>query len=222
MNTTATCASSSGSSESASAGEYLARFGLDGAVGRFRAAAGLAPGRGALVVLRTPRGLELGSVLRPAGRRHAAFDPDAPAGELLRLAGAEDEEVAEAMAERARALLARGAELIEEQRAPVELLDAEVLLDGRLAVVQHVAWGEADLRELVRPLSRELGLSVSLKNVGRPAEAPGCGSCGEGGCGDGGCGSGGCGSSCGSVSAEEVRAHFAALREQMERRVSLL
>jgi hypothetical protein len=90
-----------------------------------------------------------------------------------------------------------------------------------LAVVHHVCWGEADLRELVRPLSRELGLSVTLTNVGRPVEQ-GCGSCGEGGCGSCGSGGGGCGSSCGSVSAEEVRAHFAALREQMERRVSLL
>src|SRR5262249_23474470 len=149
------------------------------------------------------------------GRLRAALGPDAPSGDLLRLASAEDESIAEAMAGRARALLARGAELIEEQGAPVGLLDAEVLLDGRLAVVHHVCWGEADLRELVRPLSRELELSVVLTNVGRPVEAHGCGSCGEGGCGEGGCGSGGCGASCGSVSAEEVRAHFAALRERM-------
>src|SRR5262249_50487230 len=93
MSTTATCASSSASSESAATG-HLARFRLDGAVGGFGAPAGLAVPRGAGVVLRTPRGLEIGEAIRPASRRHAAWGGDAPRGELLRLATAEDEALA--------------------------------------------------------------------------------------------------------------------------------
>lgn len=215
MSTTATCASSSAWPEPPAL-EQLARFGVSGEVGRFRAAAGLAVPRGARVVLRTPRGVEIGQALRGRPSLPAAELAD---GELLRVATPADESAAAEQAARARAVLARAAALAAEMGLPVALLDAEVLLDGRHAVVHHVCWGEADLRELVRPLSRELELSVALLNVGRPAERHGCG---EGGCGDGGCATGGCGSSCGSVSAEEVRAHFAALREGMERRRSLL
>ncbi len=201
--------------------EYLVGFGLAGDFGRFLASAPLLLRRGARVVVRSERGLELGQVLRPAGERHSRLLGGVVAGELLRQAGPEDEEMARRMAERAALLLARGEQLVAEQGLPAALVDAEVLLDGVQAVLHVIRWGECDLRELVRPLSTELGLSIRLDELGAPpaGEEHGCGSCGSGGCGS--CGSG-CGSGCGVARPEEVSAYFAALREQMDRRVPLL
>jgi len=101
----------------------------------------------------------------------------------------------------------------------VAALDAEVLLDGEHGTLVHVRREECDIREWVRPLSVEFGLSLTTVDLTAERPAGGCGDCGEGGCGSGGCGSG----TCGGASAEELRAYFAGLREQMEgRRVRLL
>jgi cell fate regulator YaaT (PSP1 superfamily) len=205
--------------------EYLVGFGLTGDFGRFRASGLLDLPRGSRVVIRSERGVEVGQVLRPATERAARFLGQAQVGELLRPAGPDDEEQSRQMRQRAAKLLSRGGMLAQEQGFPVALLDAEVLLAGTRAVLHIVRWGECDLRELVRPLSVEFGLSITLVELGAPAEVHeeghGCGSCGSGGCGS--CGSGGCGTGCGVARPEEVSAYFAELREKMERRrVSLL
>jgi cell fate regulator YaaT (PSP1 superfamily) len=203
--------------------EYLVGYGVTGDFGRFRADAALSLPRGSRVVIRGERGLELGQVLRRATDRTARFLGSGSVGELLRPAGPDDEEQSRRMQQRGAKLLRRGGEQIEQLGIPVALLDVEVLLTGTHAVLHVVRWGECDLRELVRPLSVEFELSISLIEVGAPAqphkEAHGCGSCGSGGCGSG---SGGCGSGCGVARPEEVSAYFAGLREKMERRVPLL
>ena len=70
--------------------EYLVRYGLAGEFGRFRADCPLALSRGARVVVRSQRGVELGEVMRPATPRHAAYLPNTSVGRLLRPAGAEE------------------------------------------------------------------------------------------------------------------------------------
>jgi cell fate regulator YaaT (PSP1 superfamily) len=203
--------------------EYLVSFGLTGDFGRFRAAGPLSLRRGAPVVIRGARGLEMGQVLRSASERAARWLGGADLGELLRPAGPDDEEVARRMGRRAADLLDRAGRLAEERGLPVAVVDAEVLLDGAHAGLHVVRWDDADLRELVRPLSVEFELSISLVELAAPVAAQsghGCGDCGAGGCGS--CGSGGCGTGCGVARPEEVSAYFAELRERMERRVSLL
>jgi hypothetical protein len=173
----------------------------------------------------------MGQVLRPADERLARWLPNTTVGRLVRPATADDEADAVRLAARAGELMERGNGLIAELALPLALLDAEILLDGANAVLHHVRWGEdGDVRELVRPLSREFGLTIALCDLGTPViaeaqeeEGHGCGSCGSGGgCGD--CGSGGGCGSCGTAAADpkEVQAHFARLRERMERRVTLL
>jgi hypothetical protein len=202
--------------------EYLVGYGLRGDFGRFTAAAPLACRRGDRVVISSPRGIEVGSVLREATPQLAGLLPDTPAGALLRPLGPDDERLA--------ALLAgRAAELFERSRAaagglglPLEVLDAEVLLDGEHAVLYHLHWADSDVRPLVSTLAREFDLHISLLDLTRPAPAEhhGCGDCGSGGCGS--CGSGGCGTCGKTFRPEEVRAYFAGLRQQMDRRHSLL
>jgi cell fate regulator YaaT (PSP1 superfamily) len=210
--------------------EYLVNHGLAGDFGRFRAAAPLELRRGARVVVRSHRGLESGQVLRPATAGLAVFLPNTTVGVLLRPATDDDVTASRRCETRGQEICARGRELAESLSLPVELVDVEVLLDGEHAVLHLLRPEDCDIRPLVSALSRETELHILVAEMGGAPEAEaepeeaGCGSCGsEGGsCGSGGCGSGGCGSCKPKKKpAADDAARFAALREQMERRVSL-
>ena len=203
--------------------QLLIQYGRTAFVGRFTAP-DLTPPRGAAVVVRSARGVELGTVLGQADDRYASgFDHD---GDLLRLASAEDHAAARTADELADRILAAATS------DAVTFLDCEVTLDARGAVLHAVPWGECDLDPLLGELSERFGLAVRLFDVSRlsvtsdPPEPkttcgkPDCGT-GEGGCSTGGCGtSGGC--STGGCSRKQVKsageqtAYFADLRGKME------
>lgn len=211
-----------------SAVEYLLSYGLQGEFGRFRAAEPLSFRRGDRVVVRSPRGLEVAQVLCSATSRHAHFLPNTTVGPLLRPLTPQDEEALVRQQQRGQQLFERGRHLADELGLPLELLDVEVLLDGAHAVLHLLALTTCDLRPFVSTLSREFDVQITMADLApaEPLAEPeehGCGreGCGQGAGGCGSCSSGGC-STCGSAHAEEVRAHFAGLREQMERRTSLL
>jgi hypothetical protein len=184
-------------------------------------------------VVRSHRGLEVAQVLREATPRHAAFLPNTTVGTLLHLLTPEDERTAAAMRARGQELFVRGARLAAETGLPLELLDAEVLLDGQHGVLYHLRWEGCDVRPFVSTLSREFELHIVLTDLTRPPGGAaadeeeeahgcgreGCGSAGGGGCGT--CGFGGCGT-CGTASPRDVQGYFAGLRDQMERRRTTL
>ena len=184
---------------------YLIRYGLARSVARFAPDPGAGPtaadaaplDRGTAVVVRTHRGTELGEVL---GAAPLAFDADAPGGRvapLLRVAGAAD-------LDRARAAEARRAADFDACRAvfddgvwPLDLIDAEPLLDEGRTVLHYLGPHRLDAAGLVAILRDRCGLDVVLEPVGLdvdedegdalPADDDphGCGSCGSksGGCG---------------------------------------
>jgi hypothetical protein len=208
--------------------EYLVQYGRPAFVGRFVAAA-VPCVRGDRVVVRTPRGLELGTVLCEPDARFAHLVGPAVDGDLLRPAGPDDLSRAETLAGRSPTILATADRLAAGSAAPVAFLDAEVFLDGTAAVLHAVAWGDTDLTPLLDAVSREVGLTVRLHDTGRTPvakdapEPPGCGKpgCGSesGGCSScgtgGGCSTGGC--SRGQVkSADELTHYFADLRQKMD------
>jgi hypothetical protein len=171
-------------------------------------------------VVLSPRGVEVGRVLRQATPGLARHLPNTTLGQLLRVCGPDDERQAQAQRDRGTRLLDRAAALAGELGLPLDFFDVEVLLDGAHAVLHQVRAAACDVRPLVSTLSREFDLQVSLADLAAPAEEEhGCGSCGSGGCGS--CGSGGCGS-CGSASPREVQEYFAGLRQEMDRRRTLL
>jgi hypothetical protein len=194
-------------------------YGRAGYLGRFRVPAGLTLARGEAVVVRTPRGLELGELLDP----HNQTPADWPMGELLRRADDADH----ARAAEQSVLAGRGIDEASRQAErlglPLTILDAEMPLDGEQLILHVVRWGDTSADDLCLALEDAFGLHVSLLDLSQPpapAAASGCGSCGtSGGCSScgtgGGCSSGSC--SRGSVrSAEELAAYFASLRAQME------
>jgi hypothetical protein len=199
---------------------YLVQYGKSGFVGRFRPASAGPHARGDRVVIRSRRGLELGTVLcEPAPRFDAPDD-----GDLVR--GATDDEI-EPLETRGAGVLAAAQAKADELGLPLALVDVEILLDGS-AVLHGLPSAECDATALFEELSERFGCPVRLLDLSRgevakdePAhgcgkpdcgsDAGGCSSCGTGG----GCSTGSC--SRGSVkSADDLTAYFRDLRAKME------
>ncbi len=208
--------------------EFLLSYGTTGEFGRFRPARPMLCRRGDRAVVRSHRGLELGKVLCEATPGHARYLPNTSVGQLLRLATAQDEQALRQMQERGQRLFEDARRLKLEFQLPLELLDVEVLLDGRQAVIHHVRWADCDVRPFVSAISRAYEVQVALHDLGRSEAAEeheeeagehGCGrpDCGRapGGGGCSTCGTGGGCSSCGTGAPKDMKAYFATLREQM-------
>src|SRR5260370_27030737 len=204
--------------------ELLLSYGRLGDFGRFRSRKPLACGRGDRAVVRTHRGLELGEVLRPAVPRHATFLPNTSVGQLVRLVMPTDEEALARSRELAQTVFAQAARLGRDLALPLEVIDAEVLLDGEHGVIHLLRWEECDVRPFVSTLSREFELHITLADLTRPPVAHSAeeeGGCGREGCGHGGwlmCGAGGGCSTSGARKPEEVNAALAGFRPKMEER----
>jgi hypothetical protein len=207
--------------------QYVVTFGGDAAVGCFTAAEPIALHRGDAVVLRTPRGVEVGEVLCPATIRQARLLGAQMRGDLLRPMDASDRRQIERLRARSREILDTATSLAGDFESLV-VLDAELLFDGEQAVVQVLHPDPEGLISFVEALRARTGVEVRLSNLAAPLPAepvdigcgkPDCGR-GEGGCTS--CESGGC-SSCGSEKVD-LRPYFAHLRSQMEasQRVSLI
>jgi hypothetical protein len=202
-------------------GEYLVYHGCAGHLGRFRAAVPREFGRGAAVVVRSRRGVELGEVLRPSSAAGLVL-PDPLVGELLRAASDDDLAAASRHRELGQKVFDDGTRLADARGLPLAVVDVEVFLDGRQALLHGVRLGPFEEGPWLEEVGERHGLIVRLYDLAAEPTAAedehGCGSCGDGGCGEGGCGEGGCGSGggCGSCSAggaKELTRYFAALRD---------
>ena len=207
----------------------LVQFGRSGFVGRFAGPAAVA--RGDRVVVRGPRGVEIGAVLCEPGEAFARSL--STEGALLRVASADDELRTAGFPAREAALLSAASDAAAERGLPLTFVDAELTLDDHL-ILHGLAWGACDATPLFEALSVRFGLSVRLLDLsqtqvtrdpkqadagcGKPGcgtDAGGCSSCGTGGESKGGCSTGGC--SRGKVkSADELTAYFADLRRKMD------
>src|SRR5262245_57052802 len=115
--------------------EYFVNYGQGAFLGRFRAADCFR--RDDIVVVRSIRGTELGTVLERAWNQAVEF-----AGDLLRSAGPDDREAARQCRERAAIILTDARATAEEYGLPLLFLDCEVLLDGSQAILQAVHWAD--------------------------------------------------------------------------------
>jgi cell fate regulator YaaT (PSP1 superfamily) len=205
--------------------QYVVAFGKSGGLGCFTVTLDLDLSRGDRVVVRTPRGLELGNVLSPATLRQARLIGAQTSGDILRRATREDESSLVELRNQAEMLFAASQEGAQRLALPLQILDVELLLDGRHALVQFVGGSEADVEMLAEELRHSYDLEIRFENLTAPSapehEEHGEGGCGKPDCGrtEGGggctsCSTGGC-SSCGS-SKTDLRPYFAHLRTKME------
>lgn len=209
--------------------QYVASFGRDAGLGCFSAATPQTLARHDRVLLQTPRGLEVGSILGPATIRQARLVGAHVRGELVRPLTPSDEPVIAAMNALADKVLTASERLRDELAVAITLIDAETFFDLRHALLHILCPNPDTLGAFALTLSERAGIAVRLANLALPAEPeehgcgkPDCGS-GEGGCTS--CSTGGCSTGCGSGgSAVDLRPYFAHLRDQMEtkNRVSLV
>ncbi len=160
---------------------HLVRIGIHGHVGRFRSAEALRFPRGARVIVRTPRGLEVGEVLGWTSQGQAD-------GELLREMAAEDELLAERLMSRANEAYQACVDLLFERGIDAVLTDAELLFDGRGLYFHFLGEPPVEAESLTTELAEAYEATAQ---IGRFAETlaegcgPGCGT--EAAKGQGGC-----------------------------------
>jgi len=178
-------------------GQHFVRIGLLGSVGRFAAADRQRYARGARVVCRTPRGLEVGEVLSPA-------DPaaDQPCdGALLRRVTVEDDLlIARLEKNRDQAFRACAARLTQLD-SPAVLLDVEHLFDGQSLYFYFLGQTSPELDALTAELADVYEAKAQLQKFADTLTAgcgPHCGTEEGGGCSTGGCST--CAVACGTRS----------------------
>jgi hypothetical protein len=201
-------------------GEYLVHHGCAGHLGRFQAAGIGGLDRGTAVVVRSRRGLEMGKVLCPSAPEGITL-PDPVVGDLIRAATADDFAAADRHRDLGRRLFDDGSQWAETHSLPLALVDVEVFLDGRQALLHAVRLQPCDEGPLLADIGDRHGLIVRFYDLNAESAAESdeqaCGSC-NGGCGEGGgCSEGGCGS-CSAGGAKELANYFAELRTQMNQR----
>jgi cell fate regulator YaaT (PSP1 superfamily) len=164
---------------------YFVRVGSVGQVGRFTAVEAYRFARGARVVCRTPRGLEVGQVLGPDAGGGQRSD-----GQLLRQVTVEDDLLLTRLERRKADALAACADLLAQRSLDAVLLDVEPTFDGQSIYFYFLG----DVSPAVSALTQELADAYeSQARLGAFADtlAAGCGPhCGTelaAGCGAGGC-----------------------------------
>jgi len=169
---------------------HLVRVGIHGQVGRFRSADAMRYPRGARVVVRTTRGLEVGQVLSSGvGSDSAANGERGLAdGQLLRGMTAQDELLAARLAGRSSEAYQACVSLLAERGVRAVLTDTELLFDGSSLYFHFLGDPPAE----AQMLTTELAETYEAKaQIGRFAQTlaegcgPGCGTeeaKGQGGC----------------------------------------
>ncbi|MBM3999134.1 MAG: signal peptidase [Planctomycetes bacterium] len=127
--------------------------------------------RGARVVLRTHRGVELGEVLCEATEMAVAQLEDPGQGQILREGTVEDSNEWAHIQTRERAEFEVCKGHVGELGLQMELIDIEHLFGGERIVVYYLAEQRVDFRELVKRLAAEFQTRIEMRQIGVRDEA---------------------------------------------------
>ena len=165
---------------------YLIRYASPGWVGVFGTIHEMDCPRGSRVVVQTNRGEELGEVLAGPAETAAQAGDSKPTGEVLR--AATEEELASHREQSVAVLdelIETAQSRLEAESVEAQVIDAELLLDRKKAVMYYLGEASPVLTDLREPLSQSARLeAVEWATL---IEPEGGGGCGAEGCGGGGC-----------------------------------
>lgn len=170
---------------------HLVRVGAMGQVGLFGSSDAVCYPRGSRVVLRTPRGLEVGQVLSAPGPIHESRPAD---GSILRGMTSQDELLEERLLRhRDEAYLACQRKLLD-LGLNVSLMDVEHLFDGQTLVFYFLGADDPRLEAITTELADAYETKVQFRSFAQ-ALTEGCGpGCGTEAAAGGACDS--CGAGC--------------------------
>ncbi|MSR50113.1 MAG: hypothetical protein EXS07_08695 [Gemmataceae bacterium] len=188
--------------------EYLVRYGKAGEFGRFRAQKPLQLFKGDFVLIETHRGKETGEILSPSSPTIAKFLPNTTVGKLFSTLSPQDDSLAQLNYLKSSLIFEAAKKISLDLALPVMIVEAELLFDGKHAVLHLLTSPKTDVRDLVSKLSQDFDMHIYVENISQPqeeeklAEDNGKSSCGSGKCGskESGCGTCGSGGGCGSCS----------------------
>jgi cell fate regulator YaaT (PSP1 superfamily) len=127
--------------------------------------------RGAEVVVRTDRGLELGEVLCPSSPRALELLNEPTRGRIVRSLNDQDRAERDRVREAERREMDTCARFVAQRRLQMELVDVEHLFGGERIVFYFLAEKRVDFRELVRDLAREYQTRIEMRQIGVRDEA---------------------------------------------------
>ncbi len=169
---------------------YVIRYGAMRLIGVLTARNGGTYERGAQVIIRTARGLEVGEVLAPAGEaddsapgegdNHGNANqavPDngnsssLPGGQILRQMTSEDANELAHLDSRSAEEFEICQKHIDHLELAMQLVDVEHLFGGERIIVYYLADGRVDFRQLVRSLAAEFQTRIEMRQIGVRDEA---------------------------------------------------
>jgi cell fate regulator YaaT (PSP1 superfamily) len=168
----------------------LVRYGAIPEVGRFPVPPDARWPRGAQVVIRTSRGLELGSLLTDVTPRTNGIDDELSEQRVLREATDDDLQQADELRRRCNAEFAEWQRRIAEWKLDLQLIDLERTLDGVKLIAYVLNERGPDCTKLALQVAAHGLGAIEVQPVGAEGlvHADTSGGCGSGGCGSGGCG----------------------------------
>lgn len=140
---------------------------------------------GVRVVVKTPRGEELGvveEIVEEESLEGGEGTEETPQGEILRLATLEDLQIYEENEKKAKEAIPICEEEISKHNLPMKLLEAEYTLDKTHLIFYFSAQERVDFRALVKSLASIFKVRIELTQVGARDEAKrfgGLGPCGR-------------------------------------------
>jgi len=180
------------------------------------------------VIVRTRRGLELGTVLGLA--ETGITTKQGRLGKIIRRANLDDQSLFENQGSLAERVREQAQNYVDAKGLPLVFLESELLLEGEECILHTLVWGTCSIDGILQQLQEHFGITVRILDISTQPkeESGGCETCGSesGGCSScgteskGGCSTGSC--SKGKVkSAEELTGYFRNLSDQLSHRVAL-
>lgn len=151
---------------------FVVRYGSMRHLGEFHTRRPEGIVRGSEVIVRSERGVELGTVLSIADERTSEFlgEKSRP-GRILRLASDEDRRSAEEIAEREIQCMADARQMVTDRKMQMELVDVEQVFGGERIVFYYLAEKRVDFRELVKVMARSFSTRIEMRQIGVRDEA---------------------------------------------------
>jgi cell fate regulator YaaT (PSP1 superfamily) len=151
--------------------DYLVRHGVMRFLGKFSPAAGASYARGADVVVRSERGLEIGYLLCEATPQAMQMIGEPTCGQILRPLGAEDRDALSRQRDLSKKEFDACVQFIAQRQLQMALVDVEHLFGGERIVFYFLADKRVDFRELVKDLARAFQTRIEMRQIGVRDEA---------------------------------------------------
>ena len=175
---------------------YFVRLGSAGDIHRATALAPLQ--RGQQVVLRTPRGLEVGEVSAPCRQLSEADEVAARRLKVIRPVSSTDQLVIDRLQQHKTEALLACRKALQQAGSDAVLLDIDHLLDGGTLIMQFLSPADSIAQSIVDQVAQDYEQIIQSEQLAEKISTgcgPDCGTESGGGCGTGG-GCQSCGSSC--------------------------